>query len=507
MFTNGRTFAWLSVLLLIGSLHARSADTAWPVPEGREKLPDTCRRPETKAGQAVVPYVIKRFSLENVTFHVKGGAQPDTFLRFSPDGKRLAVGTFLGRIMMMDVYSGRVLWDRKVAEGMVKQIDFSPDGRRVYLGEQSVDGFVYGADAETGKTTWKFRLADDLKTSAPPAKDEVFGIYSLPGCYRLFTLKGGDVLVLGIHSWGDWRKPETQQRLSRVYRLSPEGKVRWAFPKKGPAPCSLIYMAGDPGGRRAVVLVQGHKRKADASDPCVPGSVLVLDGATGVPVGHHAFAPLQPHFKEILFWQSVSVGPRGRRASVGMFDGRSFLVDLDTVKPSSTFSFGAPIMLSGMPVSAMATYTHLAPDGTAYFQTSSSSVPNVNAMRHVVSPPGPHPNANTINAVGTDGKVKWRYRSGHIYQNFWTSADGRWLMTCVKRHREKKGKDAGAILFDTHRPGGGSSKFVYYYRVEGLTFFHADMAPDGSAMAICETPYKDPKTGKLIGKYRVHIVR
>src|SRR5690606_18611764 len=139
--------------------------------------------------------------------------------------------------------------------------------------------------------------------------------------------------------------------------------------------------------------------------------------------------------------------------------------------------------------------------------TAAASVPNADSMEHVVRPPGPHPNANTINVVGPDGKVAWRFRGGHTYQNFWTSADGRWMLTCAQKEEENLGVEAGAMLFDAHRPGGGSAKLVYMYRVEGMVFFHADLARDGSAVAIVECPYVDPRTRQLTGSYQVHVLR
>jgi hypothetical protein len=266
-------------------------------------------------------------------------------------------------------------------------------------------------------------------------------------------------------------------------------------------------MDGDAGGRRVAVLTGPLGANAPPDAGFVAGSLYVLDGRTGTVLGHHTFAPLRPHFQEVQFWQSVSVGPGGRSAAVGLYDGRTFRFDLETVAPTATHAFGAPVLISGVPVSAVATYTHLAPDGMAYFQTGDSSVPYAGAGRHVVTPPGPHPHANTIDAVDADGTVRWRYRSGHVYQNFWTSADGRWLLTCAMRNDERTGRDAGGMLFDTRRRGGGSAKLVYYYEVEGSTFFHADIARDGSAFAIVEMPYLDTEACRLIGSFQLHVVR
>ena len=467
--------------------------------------PDTIRTQNSKKENIILPYVIQKIKLEDVSLKVKNGEKPDTFMRFSPNGKLIAIGTFLGRIKMIEVYTGKVLWDKKVAEGMVKKIDFSPDGKQVYFGEQSVDGFIYAAQTQTGTILWKYRMADDLKTSAPYDEDDIYKIYTLPGCYKLKVLNDGDILVLGVHSWGDIKKHQSRTRLSRIYRFSPEGKMRWTFPSKGPIPMSLIYMDVDLAGNSVAVLGDTIGENAPKDFSYKQGSLLVLDGDTGKMRGQYVFKPLEP-FKKIGFWQSVSVGPKGKVASIGMHDGRTFLFNLDTILPKKVFNFGAPIMISNVPVSASATYTHLSSDGIAYFQTGNSSISNASGRMRNSLPPGPHPFANMINAVDMTGQVQWRYRSGHHYQNFWTSQDSRWLITCVRRGGQDDGSDTGAMLFDTHRKGGGTSKFVYFYQIEGMVFFHADITKDGSAFAIAEIPYQD-QSGKLIGDYQVHIVR
>jgi len=197
-----------------------------------------------------------------------------------------------------------------------------------------------------------------------------------------------------------------------------------------------------------------------------------------------------------------------------------------TLSPDFSFSFGAPVLISGIPVCATATYTHIAPGGAVYFQTGNSSVPSGAGEDASRQPPGPHPNANSITAVGPDGRAAWRYHSGHQYQNFWTSRDGRWMITSVQRTRGKAGWDSGAMLFDvaragggaagwdsgamlfdTARAGGGAAKFVYYYQVEGLSFFRAAISGDGAAIAVVEVPCEDPQTKTLRGNYQVHVIR
>jgi len=488
------------------------------LPENVKSLPDTVRSPDSKSSDpdgdgfvapshALAPYLIRKVPLGDVGYYARAGLQADTSVQFSPDSRLLAIGTLLGEVQVMDVYSGKTLWRKRIAEGMVKEAVFSRDGTAVYYGEQSPDGFLYAADARTGNELWKFRLAKDLESSAPPAKGNIWGIYELPGFYRLVPTSDGGVVALGVHSWGDWSKAGGMRRLSRVYRFSRDGKVLWAFPADKPAAMTFAYMDADAGGRRVVVLTGEVAGGAPADSALRPGSMCCLDGASGRLVGTHVFEPLKPFFDKVLFWQSVSVSPSGEKAAIGLHDGRAYIFDLDTLKPDFSFRFGTPVLISGIPVCATATYTHIAPGGAVYFQTGNSSVPSGAGEDASRQPPGPHPNANSITAVGRDGRVAWRYHSGHQYQNFWTSGDGRWMITSVQRTLGAAGWDSGVMLFDTARSGGGAAKFVYYYQVEGLSFFRAAISGDGAAIAVVEVPCEDPQSKTLRGTYQVHVIR
>jgi outer membrane protein assembly factor BamB len=483
----------------------------WQTPVSVKKLPPTCRKIESKKGDVVIPYVLRKIPLGNGGFDAGMGKHPNTFVRFSPDSRYLAIGTTQGHILVAEVYSDKILWNKKVAEGMVKRIDFSPDGKKVYFGEQSVDGFIYAAETFTGKILWKFRLADDLQKGSPPAKDDPQDIYNKPGCYQLKTLSNGDVMALGIHSDSKYGSNRALGGngycMSRIYRFSPDGKILWAFPADSPILLTVIYLDCDPDGKSVAFLTNTEGGNRPENYQYFNGTLYVLNGASGKERGHYTFEPLKPWFSKISFWQSVSVSNNGNYASIGTQDGRSFLFELKNVMPVKTFDFGAPVMISGVPVSAYASYTRIAPDNIAYFQTSNTSVIAANLSRTIVAPPGPHPNANMINAVTLDGKISWRYKSNLSCENFWVSNDGRWMMTTAQANKGKTGHEAGALLFDTQRSGGGSSKMVYFYSIEGTVFFHADMAPDGSAFAIVESPYKDPETSKLVGTYQVHVVR
>ena len=495
------------MMVLLVSFGTGTAAPSWPVPAAYDTLPATCRRHDANRNAAVIPFVLRKIPLGNAAQYSRTGGHPNTCMEFSPDSRLCAIGTMQGHLMLVEVYTEKILWDKKVAEGMVKRIAFSSDGSRIHFGEQSVDGFIYTADTESGTILWKYRLADDLGKGTPIRKDDPHSIYDQPGCYQLVSIDNGDIVVLGIHSYGDWRDISKRVCLSRIYRLSSGGEVKWAFPPDRPMFYTVIYLDCDREGKKVALLTRSEGGNKPENYEYHNGTLYVLDGATGKATGHHTFTPLTPWFTSVGFWQSVSVSTGGTHASIGTQDGRSFIFDLEKAVPVATFNFGAPVMISDVPVSAYASYTKISSDNNVYFETSNTSVIAANMSRTIVAPPGPHPNANMINVVALDGTIRWRYRSSFSCENFWLSSDGRWMMTTAMANKGRTGHEAGALLFDTHRDGGGSSKFVYFYPVEGKAFFHAAMAPDGSAFAIAEMPFKHPETGKLVGTYQVHIVR
>ena len=58
--------------------------------------------------------------------------------------------------------------EKKLSEGMVKQLLWSADGTILYVGEQSPDALVLALDSTTLEQKWSRRLAEDLESSPMP---------------------------------------------------------------------------------------------------------------------------------------------------------------------------------------------------------------------------------------------------------------------------------------------------------------------------------------------------
>lgn len=448
-----------------------------------------------------------RIKLGDVSFYARAGHFTDAFMRFSPNGKLLAIGTFLGKIILVNAKTGAILWEHRVYEGMVKKIDFSPDSQTIYYGEQSPDGFIYAANAETGHIKWRFSMTKDLKLGIPAPKGDIYGIYREPGCYRLKVLKNGNILVLGIHSWPD-HKLGYWRRLSMIWLLSPDGHVIWKWPKRKPIELSLYYADADPNGNYVATVAILPSDKLPANYPYTPGTVYVLNGKTGKEIAHYKMKPLKPYYNSVSIWESVAVDPLDKFVVVGTSDGRGFIFDLKTLKPIKILHLATPIIIGGIPVAATATYVEVDSKRTIFFQTSSSSIPYGLPVQ-ANQPAGPHPNAQTIFAVSPNGKILWRFHAPFKFQGFASDISSRILATVAgaasRMVSERRTKQFGIFVFNLEKKGGGLEKLLGYFPTIAPLFFHLAVSPDAKLIAACETPYINEK-GRLVGTYQVDVL-
>ncbi len=446
--------------------------------------------------------------LKDVSFHVRAGHTPDAFVAFSGDGRLLALGTLQGELLVFEARTGRLLLKKTVPEAMVKRVAFSPDGKRLYYGEQSPEGALCAVELSTGKRLWCFETARDLLRGTPPAPGDLYGIYHLPGIYRLKVLSGGDLLVLGTHSWYD-PKRRTWRRLSRLYRLDRDGKLRWAYPREGPAPVTIIYADSDEEARRvaAVALLPSEdpEDRTRLEGP-PPQSFLLLDGKTGRPLFVYRLAPLKPYFDRVAAWESVAVSPEGDTGALGTSDGRLFLFDLERKRLLSLVPLATPLLIGGLPVSATLSYGLFGPRGEFFIISGESTLPFGMPLA-VDRPSGPHPAARTLFALDHQGRILWRFSSPFKLQGIALSRNGKTLAVAVGAFRREDApvRQFGVLAFDLTREGGGLKKLTGYYPTVGTCFFHLAVSGEGRLIATVETPWRD-EGGRLFGQHRLLVL-
>lgn len=419
-----------------------------------------------------------------------GAPAPAAAMAFTPDGAWLAIGSDGGVLRVVDGATGKLRAERKLAEGAVKQVAWSPDGGTLYVGEQSPDANLYALDPATLETRWSTRFADELETSALPPGDDVYGIYSLPAVFALRVLPGGDLLLAGAHGWS--AADGVRRNRGRVYRYGSDGTRRAAWPPAGPADAVLLHPAVD--GERALV---GVSRSADGPAPAdLPiGGVVALDLATLTPAWEARFPVLAPLFNAVFLWEAAGISPD--LAFAGLGDGRAFLLDaqgtvLHTLTP------GVPVLSQGVPIAAGVGFGTVVDDG-AYFLTTSTNIPWGSADP-MARPPAAHPAQHTLHAVGRDGVTRWSWSGEHAVQGVVPSPDrATLLVAAAERATDTRTDLYGALLFDRL-----TGALVTSCATEGPAYFRPVWGPAGQ-VAVAESAFMGE--GGVRGAYRVTVFR
>lgn len=426
-----------------------------------------------------------------------GREAPDTALAFSPDGSRLAVGTYLGAVMVLDGWTGEVLARRGLAETLVKRLAWSADGSVLYAGEQSPDAALHALDATSLETRWSRILADEVGRSPMPAGEEKHGIYELPATYGLEVLEGGDILVAATHSWT--AAEGRRENRSRLLRLSPRGETVAGWPSQAAA-ITLLRLRVSESGDLAALSV-GHS----ADDPPPPGlpvhGVQVLRTADLSPVSQHTVEPLAPWFTSSWMWEAMDVSD-AQGVLMGFGDGRVHVQSLEG-ETRLALTTGAPIMAGEVPIAASVAFGLFAADRLV-FTTAGTNIP-WGAASPELKPPMAHPNANALWVHDASGELQWTWTGSHQLNGL--AATGDTLLAVAGERRSDERQDLfGALLFDLAADkGSGSERLVATCATPSPPFFKPAAAADGR-VALAELPWRKAD-GSVAGSYRVTVLR
>jgi hypothetical protein len=421
-----------------------------------------------------------------------GGSPPDTSLAFSPDGALLAVGSYLGELLVLDAWTGEVLRRKTVPEALIKRVAWSPDGRTLYAAEQSPDAMIWALDATTLKARWSRRLADDVGSSPAPAGVDLFGVYSLPTAFGLEVLPGGDLLVAASHGWDD----ESGARLnrSRLLRISPEGELVAGFPDTAADAIFLHPQLDLDGGLVALSVTRSASGAAPEGLPI--GGMIVLDLVDLSPVTQLRAEPLLPHFQSVFVWEASAVSRRDDLLVLGLGDGRVLLRRLDGAERAS-LSAGAPVMAGEVPISASVGHA-LIRAGEVVYLTSRTTIPWGAAA----------PDENALWVVSPDGETRWTWTGPQALDGVSLGMDGRRLLVGAGARESDTREDLfGALVFDLGGEAGrgGEERLEAFCATAAPIFFRPVMSVDGR-VAVAEHPTPDGRGG-VKGEYRVTILR
>lgn len=445
-------------------------------------------QPECRA-QLHVPLEDRRADAE------QGVPPAGAALAFSPDGTRLAIGSVGGAVHIVAIPSGRRVADRQLAEGAVRQVAWSADGRTLYVGEQSPDANVYALEAASLRTAWSHRLAEDVETSVLPANDTMYGRFSLPGAYAVQVLADGGVLVAAAHGW---TAAEGWRNRTRLYRYASDGSLKAAYPADGAADATFLFPSVHEGPGGGDVLI-GVSRSAVGPAPAgLPiGGLLDLSAEDLTPRWSRVFEPLKPWFTNVFFWEAVVRGPDF--AFAGMGDGRAYVLD-GAGSERAALQPGVPVSTAGVPVGVGVGFAAARDDGIWYL-TTGSNIPWGSADP-AARPPSAHPAENTVHALAPDGTPRWDRQLREAVAGVVVSPDGHTLMVGAgPRESDTRTDLFGAVLLDA-----ASGRTLTTCSTVAPVDFRPVFAPDGGWIAVAEAPYK-AADGSVAGAYQVTVFR
>ncbi|MCP4806218.1 MAG: WD40 repeat domain-containing protein [Proteobacteria bacterium] len=415
---------------------------------------------------------------------------PDTAMAFSPEGRRLVIGGFHGELKVVDAWTGDVLFEKKLAETMIKFVGWSPDGNMLYAAEQSPDGNFYAFDSQ-GTNRWTLRMADHVETSTPDA-DNLYGVYDLPAAFGFSVLDDGRILVSAAHGWNT---DEGRKNRSKMLLVSTRGEVLASYPAEGAA--DAIFKHPRTDGQHVVVSVTRSAAGPAPADLPI-GGIAVLDLDSLAQVGSVSLPILEPWYTKAFVWEALDV--RGDELVVGFGDGRVLLADL-TGQVTSRIDLGTPILSGEVPIAASVGYAAFA-SGHLVTQTSRTAIP-WGAASPELRPPSSHPNENGVWVYSGD-EVAWSWAGEHELTGFDILGDTL-VVGAGSRATDERRDLYGALVFDLAGEGSGEDRLRAVCPTEGPAFFRQDQTADGR-IALTEFPFRSGE-GQQSGAYRVTVMR
>lgn len=420
----------------------------------------------------------------------KTSSNIDGVTKFSPDSKYLAIGTQGGSMELIEVATGEKVWEKQLVKGIanarIADIEFSEDGKHLFVGEESPDAFLYCFDLK-GTEIWKFgagaELGSDLKY--------------MPAMKKMKLDSEGNIYVAASRACG--YIGEKYKYLAKIYSFDPEGNLRWEFPESEFMDSGVTWIDVTPDGKYSVFGTTSFTE----ADKWKEGTVHVLNGNTGQEHWSYQIQPVEPFFDYSAIWYSTQITPDGEKLITMTSDGRTFLFNnseiIETGTPEIAWqqNISTPIVVSGVPIYGSANYAYIVND-TLIFSIGSTFSKDKNK-----DAPFEHPSGNTLFAYDYDGNLLWKWRvDGYAGE---CARNDRYLVIPLAQNLVTEDRSVhGVYVFDVSKSGGASSRLIQTYNTEGIAI-SADISPDGRYIAAMEAPSR-LEDGTVLGEYKVHIL-
>ncbi len=422
--------------------------------------------------------------IEKTSTNIKG------VTKFSPDSKYLAIGTHGGSLKLIELATGEEIWEKQLVEGVsdarIADIEFSEDGTRLIVGEESPDAFLYCFDVN-GTEIWKFGAGTELGSD----------LKYMPAMKKINLDSKGNIYVAASRACG--YIGEKYKYLARIYSFDSEGNMRWKFPESELMDSGVTWIDATSDGKYAVFGTTSFTE----ADKWKDGTVHVLNGNTGQEHWSYHIQPVEPFFDYTTIYYSTQITPDGEKLITMTGDGRAFLFNnsriIETGTPEIAWqqNISTPIVVSGVPIYGSANYAYIVND-TLIFSIGSTFSKDKNK-----DAPFEHPSGNSLFAYDYDGNLLWKWRlDGYAGE---CAINDRYLVIPIAQNLVTEDRSVhGVYVFDVSKSGGANSRLVQTYNTEGITVA-ADISSDGRYIAALEAPAR-LEDGTVLGGYKIHIL-
>lgn len=426
------------------------------------------------------PLLISEVKLEDITPEniSQGWSNVKGSVKFSPDGKFIALGSDEGFVRIFDSLGSKI-WEKEIT-GNISDVAFSPDSGRLFVGERSSNAYVYSFDVKSGEELWKYRTADDIGTD----------VKYQPAVYRI-KVTDNSIYASASRYW----KNGKYSLASRVYRFEPNGNLVWKLPSSKNYDLSINWLDASKDGK-TIVFAPGDWTNSLEAD----ATVYSIDENSNTKWSY-TIKPLKPYFTSAAIWQGLSVSDDSITALTG--DRRAYLFSNDNASKTGSYEWkadiGTPIEVTKIPIYAYGDSAIIAGENVLYLTgyTFPAYYPKKAPMEH--------PNATSLIAYDKQGNFSWNYKVEGYSRAIPISQDNKYVALAVgKNILTKDASSHGVYVLNLERKGGASSKLEWVYKTEGVAIA-SDISPDGKYIAAIEAPVK-LESGEIIGEHRMIIL-
>lgn len=398
-------------------------------------------------------------------------------VRFSPDGKWLGVGTETGQLLLLD-NSGRLQWSKSGGLGKLISLEFSTDGKSIYVGENSAEGALYCLEAATGREVWRLNSVNDIGGDIRRKSN--------PGIVRIISDKSGMIYALAQRH----EKTDDGQSVykSKIYCLNPAGKKQWEFPAKS-MDAWVNWMSVDIEGE---LLIFGTANFETQNHYEFDKNIYGIQASSGKQQWGITIST-QPPYEKTILRGSPNLAADGRYLAAMASDGRAFLFDENGNEQWRRY-LSQPKEISGVYLNALGRDAYIAGDRVIF-----ATVNTYNSANWQLPTPVEHPSSNSLFLFNLSGDLLKKWQAGGSIDELALSSQ----LAVAAIGRNTKTKDPSVHGLALLRLSDG--EMIDRFRTEGPCIAAA-VSPDGRFAAGIEAPIQTD-TGTIVGAYRLHLLR